>query len=454
MSQSQESVGTALQPPPHEDYEEHVPYDYGYDYDRDPYASPHPAPYGSPGAEETPEPLVPRQAAAARPFLATADGGRAAARRAARSRRTSERPEMLRRLLPQALVVAFLAGGTSAFVAYDKSVTLDVEGDPRTLHTFAGDVEELLEDEGVELGRHDVVSPGRTADLADGDEIDIRYGRPVRLTLDGHRHTVWTTARTVDGALRELGVRAEGARLSAPRSAPIGRTGTDLEVWTERGVTFLADSREHRVRTNAPTVEQALREAGLELRNDDTTSVPLDSFPRDGQTVTVMRITGSEQVREQRIPYETERRDDPGLQEGTEVVARHGKPGLRQITYRVRTVNGVRQKPRRLGSEVVRAPQTEVIKVGTKKLPDTVEGAEGLDWGALAQCESGGDPRSVDASGTYGGLYQFDSQTWQSLGGSGRPQDAPAAEQTMRAKKLYVSRGASPWPVCGRKLQR
>lgn len=79
-------------------------------------------------------------------------------------------------------------------------------------------------------------------------------------------------------------------------------------------------------------------------------------------------------------------------------------------------------------------------------------GADGLNWSGLASCESGGRPRAVDASGTYGGLYQFDTQTWRSLGGSGRPQDAPASEQTFRAKKLYLQRGASPWPHCGRRL--
>jgi hypothetical protein len=58
----------------------------------------------------------------------------------------------------------------------------------------------------------------------------------------------------------------------------------------------------------------------------------------------------------------------------------------------------------------------------------------------------------VDPSGTYGGLYQFDTRTWHALGGSGRPQDAPAAEQTLRAKKLYARRGASAWPHCGPRL--
>jgi len=101
---------------------------------------------------------------------------------------------------------------------------------------------------------------------------------------------------------------------------------------------------------------------------------------------------------------------------------------------------------------VVRAPVTQRIKVGTKTMPDSVAGADGLDWHGLAACESGGRTGAVDPSGNYGGLYQFDTGTWHALGGDGRPQEAPASEQTFRAKKLYVQRGASPWPLCGRRL--
>ncbi|WP_326655247.1 MULTISPECIES: ubiquitin-like domain-containing protein [unclassified Streptomyces] len=381
-------------------------------------------------------------------------GGRAEARRAARRRRTVQKPDTLRRLIPQALVVAFLAGGTSAFVANDKAVRLSIDGVPRTMHTFADDVQELLEDEGLHVTGHDIIAPAPGAALASGDEIIVRYGRPVMLTLDGQRRRVWTTARTVDGALRQLGVRADGAYLSASRSSPISRTGLALDVRTERTVTFMADGRERAIRTNAASVREALDEAGIELRGQDTTSVPLTGFPRDGQTITVMRITTAEEIREEPIDFETERTGDSSLLAGTDVVARPGRPGARRVTYFLRTVNGVRQKPKKIAEEVVREPVTQQVKVGTKRLPDSVQGADGLNWDALARCESGGRPGAVDPSGTYGGLYQFDTRTWHALGGSGRPQDAPATEQTYRAKKLFVQRGASPWPHCGRRLYR
>ncbi|MGW0749583.1 ubiquitin-like domain-containing protein, partial [Streptomyces sp. NPDC002587] len=359
-----------------------------------------------------------------------------------------------RRIVPQALVVAFLAGGTTAFVAADKSVRLTVDGVPRTLHTFADDVDALLAAEGLGIGPHDLVAPAPGEPLADGEQVVVRYGRPLLLTLDGQRRQMWTTARTVEGALRQFGIRAEGAYLSAPRTAPVPRAGLTLSVRTERSVTFMADGRERTIRTNASTVQEALDQAGITLQGQDTTSVPPTAFPRDGQTVTVLRITGTREVREERVPYATERTGDDTLFAGTEVIERAGRPGARRVTYSLRTVNGVRQKPRRIAEETVREPVTQLVKVGTKPLPTSVSGADGLNWAALAQCESGGRPSATDPSGTYGGLYQFDVQTWHALGGSGRPQDASGAEQTYRAKKLYVQRGASPWPHCGRTLSR
>ncbi|PSM44081.1 resuscitation-promoting factor [Streptomyces dioscori] len=382
---------------------------------------------------------------------AARSGGRAEARRAARRRRSADRPDV-RKLLPQALVVAFLAGGTSAFVADDKAIELTVDGRPRTLHTFADDVGELLADEGVEVGAHDVVAPAAGTALTSGAEIAVEYGRPLRLTLDGRSSHAWTTAHTVDEALRELGVRAQGAYVSVPLTRRIGRAGLALDVRTERTVTVMADGQARTVRTNAATVGETVAEAGITLHGQDTTSVPGDSFPRDGQTVTVMRITGTKEVREESLPFEVRRTDDPGLFRGTEVVEQAGRPGLRRVTYALRTVNGVEQKPRRLRAEVVREPRAQVVKVGTKPLPTSVQGADRLNWQGLAHCESGGRPGAVDPSGTYGGLYQFDTRTWQALGGAGRPQDASAAEQTFRAKKLYVRRGASPWPHCGGRL--
>jgi soluble lytic murein transglycosylase-like protein len=66
----------------------------------------------------------------------------------------------------------------------------------------------------------------------------------------------------------------------------------------------------------------------------------------------------------------------------------------------------------------------------------------------IARCESGGNPRAIAPGGTYRGKYQFDRQTWRSMGGKGDPARASEAEQDRRALALLRERGTSPWPNC------
>jgi hypothetical protein len=68
---------------------------------------------------------------------------------------------------------------------------------------------------------------------------------------------------------------------------------------------------------------------------------------------------------------------------------------------------------------------------------------------AIAACESGGNYSTNTGNGFYG-AYQFTQSTWESVGGTGNPAAASAAEQDRRAAMLYAQQGSSPWPVCGR----
>jgi Transglycosylase-like domain/Putative peptidoglycan binding domain len=67
---------------------------------------------------------------------------------------------------------------------------------------------------------------------------------------------------------------------------------------------------------------------------------------------------------------------------------------------------------------------------------------------AIAECESGGNPRAVSRDGLYRGKYQFSQGTWEGLGGTGDPAKAPEWKQDQLAVKLYRQRGTAPWPNC------
>ena len=138
---------------------------------------------------------------------------------------------------------------------------------------------------------------------------------------------------------------------------------------------------------------------------------------------------------------------------------------------KVTKVDGEVTDKEEISNKVTTEPVTQITEVGTKTRPapepaennNSGSGGSGDSggggkapssgvWAALAQCESGGNPSAVSASGTYHGLYQFSVATWQSVGGSGLPSQASAEEQTKRAKMLQARSGWGQWPVCSQKI--
>jgi uncharacterized protein YabE (DUF348 family) len=349
------------------------------------------------------------------------------------------------------LVVLGLIGAVTAFVAYDKTIELSVDGKVQQVHSFASTVGDVLAANSISTGSHDQVSPAPTAAATDDSTITVRYGRPVQVTVNGVKSEDWVHYPTVAGALSELGVRVTGAVLSVPAGTPIGRQGMTFTVFTQRQVTILVDGKTMHLTTTAPTVSALLAQAGITLHNQDTTSVAENSVPVDGSTLTVLRITGTTEVKQVSIPYQVTKQSNPNAYNGVTSVVTAGQDGIEQVTLALQIINGVAQPPKQVSETVTKQPVTEVLSVGTKALPTNVAD---LDWAALAQCESGGRPTAVDSSGTYYGLYQFSVATWDSLGGSGLPSQASAAEQTSLAELLYERSGVGQWPVCGPNLYK
>lgn len=354
--------------------------------------------------------------------------------------------------LVQGVVLLALIAGVGAYTTFDKAVTLSVDGKSRQVHTFASTVGDLLVAQDVHTGKHDLVAPSPQTDLGDDTVVAVRYGHQITLAVNGQPRHVWVTGMTVGQALDELGVRTQGARVTPARSTPITGSGTVITAWTQRQVGLIDEGRSTTLTTNAASVRDMLAQSNVKLGPHDVVSVPMNAVPTDGETVTIANITSTTEVKQVSLPYSTTKKSDPSTFSGTQTVVTQGVNGIEDITYAFSTVNGVKQDPKRVSSKVVKEPVTEVVKVGTKAYPTTVAGASGLDWAALAQCESGGNPHAVDPSGTYYGLYQFSVATWESLGGSGLPSDAASSEQTYRAELDYVRSGAGQWPVCGARL--
>jgi uncharacterized protein YabE (DUF348 family) len=407
-----------------------------------PVAAPELEPLPEDDADPTAAP--PRRARAQqRPGRAPADSGRKPP-----VLRTRPRTGPFGRIV-QGTVLAALVAGAVTYVAFDKTITLSIDGQTQTVHTFASTVGAVLTADGIATGSRDLVTPAVNTSASNGATITVHYGRPLSLSVNGVQHSTWVHYPTVGGALAELGVRTDGARSNDALSTVIPRSGlTGLSVYTLRHVTFLVDGKSVPLDTTAATVTAAMSQAGIVLHNQDAPSVPANSVPQDGQTIAINRIQGTTETKQVSIPFSVTKVSDSSAYAGTSTVKTAGVDGEETVTYAFLIVNGKAQPPKEISSVVTKQPVAEVLAVGTKPLPSN---AANLNWAALANCESGGNPAENTGNGFYG-MYQFTLSTWQSLGGTGYPNQASAAEQTDLAELLYERSGAGQWPVCGHYL--
>ena len=174
----------------------------------------------------------------------------------------------------------------------------------------AADVKGLLEEQGIELTFHDKFYPGMNTELTAGMEIRIERTVPILLIQPGAAVTYYTTASTVQGALLDMDVPLDGSYFVDPQpEEPI-----------------------------SPAMEITL-------------------VPRHVVT----------EFAEEKIPFETEGREDPELFVGRRLIVREGKTGLKQYEYRVVYADDTEFSRELIRESVVKEPVNAIVTIGTKE---------------------------------------------------------------------------------------
>ena len=394
----------------------------------------------------------------------------------------------------QAVVITGLVGGTGAVVTMNKPVTLEVNGQAEEIRTFGGTVGDILDSHEIDVDKRDQVKPGVGTKVDRDMTITVNTAKKVALSVDGKETNEWTNANTVGQALADLGVDAKGADLNAKASQRLKEEGNDIDVTTSKDLTVVADGKDHKVSAAVGTAKEALKDTGVKLDKDDFLSVPMSAEVSDGQVLTVNRVKNDTVKDKQPIKAEVETKKSDSLYEGETKVETEGKDGEKQVTYKVKTINGEEVKKEKKDEKVLSEPKTKVVIQGTKKKEEPADtggsdsgdsgdsgsgdsgdsggdsstgsgggsgsgggdmstaeikamlGGPGSKWYQIAECESNFNPRAVNQSNNaHFGLFQFKLQTWQNMGGSGNPIDARPKEQFERAKKLQAEAGWSQW---------
>jgi uncharacterized protein YabE (DUF348 family) len=367
----------------------------------------------------------------------------------------------VRRSLKYGIYGAVLAGVVGGSVAVATAangatpVTLVVDGHTRQVNTSAGNVRGALASAGYRVDGHDIVAPALQSPIHDGSRIVLNRGRQLRLDVDGKAMTVWTTAPTVAAALGQLGYPSTDF-VSVSRSARLPLTATSIALRSPKDVALRVGRRSRDVVTTAATVGSLFDQLGITVGAHDRVRPALTKPVTEAMHVRLDRVRIKRVTRRQSIAFSTITRHSGALYTDQSDLVRAGHQGRELVTYKLVFVNGKRTKRSVVHRHVVMRPTAKIERVGTKQRPQPQPAVSdnGLNWDAVAACESGGDWSINTGNGFYGGL-QFDSGTWLAYGGG---QYAPRADLATREQQIavatrdYEANGSSPWPVCGANL--
>jgi uncharacterized protein YabE (DUF348 family) len=263
-----------------------------------------------------------------------------------------------------AAVLAGVVGGTAAWHSVDKSVTLVVDGQPRTVQTLGGQVSDVLTSAGYRVGIHDLVAPAPGATVHNGSRIVLDRARLLRLDVNGVHRDIWTTATTVSQALDQLGYSsADFTSVSRAQRLPLAPT--DLALRTPKFVTVVHDRKTVQVVTTDSTVAALLADLDIKVSGQDRVSAQLKSALVPGQRILIGRVAHATVTSDKVLPFPTSHQNVTSMSAGRTTIVTAGKNGLAKVTYAIVTVDGkvVGQTP--IKTVVVRAPQAQVVGVGT-----------------------------------------------------------------------------------------
>ncbi|SDC88317.1 Uncharacterized conserved protein YabE, contains G5 and tandem DUF348 domains [Sanguibacter gelidistatuariae] len=273
----------------------------------------------------------------------------------------------VRRVVQGAVLVALVAA-TTAFTTMHKTITIEIDGDVRTVSAFGSTVGDVLAGHQVTISAEDVVFPSAASAVSDGDLIVVRTMKTVDLEIDGAPQSIQSTALTVGEVLDEIGPRTDGASVSASRSEALGRA--QLKISTVKNVTIAIDGQQIAVVTTQESVRDVLATAGVILNPGDMVSVELTSPAADGQVITIGRAGESATSVSEVLPFTVEEVQDPKLVVGQRIVKQAGKLGQAVTTYDVTLVDGVETARTVVAQQVTVAARNEIVHIGTLELPD------------------------------------------------------------------------------------
>ena len=256
----------------------------------------------------------------------------------------------------------------SCVIAYQQAMITYVVCDDAAVPviSYTDDTKLIIGRAGVELNKNSKV----ILDYFNEDSKDnlIFITNPYTVTVydKGKKVKKFTISGTVEDALRKAGVKLkEGDKVNPGKNVPITED-TKIEVLRAFTVTLICDGRKQKIRTTACTVEEFLKTAGVRLGDEDIVTLKLNKKLTKKTTVQVKRVTYKTTKKSEPVPFKTKVEYDDNMYEEQYKIKRKGKDGKQVNYYKNKYIDGKYVSKELIKTEVTKEPVSKIVVWGSR----------------------------------------------------------------------------------------
>lgn len=272
----------------------------------------------------------------------------------------ARRMRIIRAVLSACIVCAMAVA--SFFVATQKTVALTINGETKTVETYAMSVDRLLEQQGLTISTHDIVTSTHNGAIENGDSVTYCQAFEATLSINGASVPFWSCASSAQELLNFF---SESEREAMSIKIDIANAYNQLTGgFTISGggpVTVIADGKNTTIDGGNRTAASLLDACGIILGANDRVSVEQDG---DTTILRVQRVTYGTRMQDVTTPYSTQYITDASLAPGEQKVERAGTDGIVTQTLQVTYVDGVEESSSVTSETTKQLEVDEVIGVG------------------------------------------------------------------------------------------
>ena len=250
-----------------------------------------------------------------------------------------------------------------------KTIALEVNGENKTVQTYAYSVDRLLEEQGIDVKSHDVVQSSSGNVLANHAVVTVQSAYQATISIDGQEVPFWTVATSADQLLGFFATNEKNASKVTVDIKNVYNKLTGGMVINQSGpVEVVADGKTSIAPDGKLPAASILDSKGIVLGKEDRVSIEKNG---SNTVLRVKRVTHGETTKTIVIPYGTQTVYDPNLEPGTTEVRQQGKNGEKKQTFNTTFVDGKAEDSVLVKETTTSMALDKIIAVGPEKTEET-----------------------------------------------------------------------------------